>query len=237
VISDISIIIPTYNEKGNIEILLEKILKKSFVKEVIIIDDGSDDGTLDVIKRFATKDKRVRLIERGKKLGLGSAYKDGIKLVSSNWFITMDADLSHNPEHIEDFIQEIEGADIIIGSRNIVGSKIIGWNIYRRVAHIVANSLAKKILGLKYTDITSGYRLYKTNLMKSILPLVRSNNFNFQVEVLFYADILGFKIKEIPIIFVNRKIGKSKFNFKEGIEFIKLLINLFIIKVKLSQLS
>ena len=231
----VSIIIPTYNERENISKLLDMILKEDFVEEVIVVDDGSKDGTMEVVEKYTVKDRRVKLLERRKKLGLGSAYREGIKFVTCDWFFTMDADLSHDPRQIKDFLEQIQHADILIGSRHVRGSLIIGWSLYRFLTHLIANFLARTLLGLNCKDVTSGYRLYNTKKARSIFPLLKGDRFNFQIEVLFYAERLGLKIKEIPIIFVDRKLGKSKFNFSETMHFFRILIYLLALKFKLPR--
>jgi dolichol-phosphate mannosyltransferase len=228
----VSVIIPTYNEKDNILILLPRLLQKNCVAQIIIVDDGSKDGTIEVINDYMRKDSRVLLIERGFKQGIGSAYKEGIKKATCDFIITMDADLSHDPSDIERFLKEIEDADVVIGSRHVNGAQIIGWNVYRYLTHYIANLLAKILLNINCSDVTSGYRAYKRNIIKSVIKIVKSEKFNFQLETIFYINKLNFKIKEVPIKFINRRKGKSKFNINEAIDFLKLLIYLFPLRFK-----
>lgn len=228
----LSVIIPTYNEEDNIRLLLEKLSSLDYVGEIIVIDDGSEDSTVEIIKEIMNKDKRVILIERYRKLGLGTAYIEGIKKAKFDFIVTMDADLSHDPYELNKFIKEIQDFDLIIGSRRIKGSLIIGWGLYRYIIHLIANALVKSLLGIKINDATSGYRIYKTKSIKNIINLIKSKGFSFQIETLFFLFKFNYKIKEIPIIFVNRKKGKSKLNFKEIILFLYSLIYLISFRFK-----
>lgn len=221
----VCVLIPTYNEKSNIRILLLKLLKKN-INEIIVIDDGSIDGTVDEILKIKEFDKRIKLLQRGKKLGIGSAYIDGFFLSNSNLIVTMDADLSHDPLDLDKFIEKSKEADIVIGSRHIANSLILGWGFYRYFIHHIANLVAKFILLIKCSDIPSGYRLYKREAFRNVIKYVKSKGFSFQIETLFIAKRLGYRIKEVPITFIDRKIGKSKFNIKEIIEFLLTIFRL-----------
>ena len=219
----ISVIIPTYNERENIETLL-KILTAAFkFSEIIIVDDGSTDGTIDIIKKFKLSNPNIMLIERGSKKGLGSALREGFLLSTSNYIITIDADLSHNPYEIPRFLSKIGEAHIIVGSRHLKNSKIKGWNAYRYFIHAIANLLGRILLMIKCSDITSGFRLYKKDSILNIIKYTKSKGFSFQIEVLYIAKKLNYKICEVPITFINRKKGKSKFNLREMLEYLKTI--------------
>lgn len=225
-----AVILPTYNERENISVLLEKLLNKNYIQRVVVVDDNSSDGTREIVKNFQNKSGKVTLIERPKKLGLGSAYIEGIKHVRERYIITMDADLSHDPFFLDGMKEVAKNVHIVIGSRHVPGSIITGWNFYRYFVHIIANLLARLFLFLPYKDITSGYRIYEANALKLISKLSKSRGFSFQVESLIIAKKYGLKVIEYPIIFVNRKRGKSKFNIKEAIEYVRTLISYIISK-------
>jgi dolichol-phosphate mannosyltransferase len=219
----VSVVIPTYNEGENIEALL-RILTVAFkFSEIIIVDDGSTDGTIDIVKKFKLSNPNIMLIERGSKKGLGSALREGFLSSKSDYIITMDADLSHNPYEIPKFLSKIGEAHIIVGSRHLKDSKIIGWNAYRYFIHTVANLLGRILLMINCSDITSGFRLYKRGPILNIIKYTKSKGFSFQIEVLYIAKKLNYKISEVPITFINRKKGKSKFNVREILEYLKTI--------------
>lgn len=219
----VSVVIPTYNEKENIEALLRILTVDFKFNEIIIVDDGSTDGTIDIIKKFKLSNPNIILIERGIKKGLGSALREGFLFSKSDYIVTMDADLSHNPYEIPKFLSKIGEAHIIVGSRHLKDSKIIGWNAYRYFIHTVANLLGRTLLMINCSDITSGFRLYKRDSILNIIKYTKSKGFSFQIEVLYIAKKLNYKISEVPIAFINRKKGKSKFNLREILEYLKTI--------------
>jgi dolichol-phosphate mannosyltransferase len=219
----VSVVIPTYNEKENIEALLRILTVDFKFNEIIIVDDGSTDGTIDIIKKFKLSNPNIILIERGIKKGLGSALREGFLFSKSDYIVTMDADLSHNPYEIPKFLSKIGEAHIIVGSRHLKDSKIIGWNAYRYFIHTVANLLGRTLLMINCSDITSGFRLYKRDPILNIIKYTKSKGFSFQIEVLYIAKKLNYKISEVPIAFINRKKGKSKFNLREILEYLKTI--------------
>ncbi len=229
----VSVLIPTYNERENVSLLLPKLLELPFVEEIIVIDDGSVDGTREFIKELKKNNPKIKLIERSAKLGIGTAYKEGIKKASCDFIVTMDADLSHDPSDLYKFISKIKNADLVIGSRHLEGSQIVGWNLYRTITHLVANLLVKIILGINLSDATSGYRIYRTEIIKKIEKNIKSKGFSFQIETLFYIYKLKYKIVEVPIKFINRKKGISKFNLLEILAFILILLRLLPLRFKL----
>lgn len=221
--------IPTYNERENIPLLIPKIFetaKKNKINlEVFIVDDNSPDGTFGVVKQFSKKCK-ISALKRSKKLGLGSAYVIGFKKMLQrkvDVIFEMDADLSHDPKYIPEFLKSIKSADVVVGSRKIRGGKVIGWDSYRRFLSSAGNRLARFFSGLDVKDLTSGYRAYRKKVLKSInLDEVNSNGYAFQIEMLYRSKKKNFKIKEIPIVFVDRKYGKSKLSKREIFEFFKI---------------
>jgi dolichol-phosphate mannosyltransferase len=197
----------------------------------IIIDDGSTDGTLEIIRNLDKKHVNVVIIERGYKKGFGTAIRDGfIYALSLNplpdLIVTMDGDLSHNPSQLRDLTKECKLNSIVIGSRYIKGGEIHGWSKYRKLLSRSANFLTKILVNISVKDITSGYRCYGLYALKTILPKLMSEGYEIQVEVLSIAQLQGYKIKEIPIVFRDRNEGESKLKFKEIWDFIKTLYKL-----------
>ena len=225
----ICVVIPTYNESKNIVSLINKIMSIFRMHNidgfVVIVDDNSPDGTGKLVEEFSKNNSRVYVICRNSKMGLGSAYKDGFNFavdkLKSKILIQMDADFSHNPEYIPSFLKKIEeGFDVVVGSRNIDGGGIVGWGLKRRFLSFTANKLAKILCGLTISDVTSGFKVFTSNVFRKISSKICSNGFDFQVETLFWVQKEGFKVAELPIIFVNRKDGKSKLTIEEILRFI-----------------
>ena len=221
---DLSLIIPTYNEKDNIQILLEKINEEfennKISGEVIIIDDSSPDGTGKILEKLKEKYSRLKVIHRKSKLGLSSAVLEGFKIGEGSILGVMDADLSHPPEKIPEMFKIINNneADFVIGSRYVNGGKIEGWNFKRRIMSKGATFLAGIFTSVK--DPMTGFFMIKKGCIKGIK--LNSKGFKILLELIIKADYN--KIKEIPITFVNRTKGKSKANFKEIFSYLKNLI-------------
>lgn len=222
----VSIIIPTYNEKENIRLLVPGISRvfddNGIDGKIIIIDDNSPDGTAQEAKALSKK-HNLFLISRPIKMGIGSAYVTGFKeaLKDSDVIFEMDADLSHDPKDIPVFIQKLESFDVVLGSRYVTGGKIEGWQTYRKAVSSMGNRAAKLFLNLKTHDITTGYRAYRKEVLeKTDLDAIKSNGYAFQAEILFRITRKGFKIGEAPIIFRNRETGESKLSRKEILWFI-----------------
>ena len=227
-VTKVAIVIPTYNEKDNIVNLIKKTNDAckncNFGYKIIVVDDDSPDGTADVVKDLKTNFK-ISLIKRSKKLGLGSAYVVGFKKALENnadLIFGMDADLSHNPEYIPKFIEKInEGYDAVIGSRYVKGGGIVGWNFTRRFISWNGNLIGKYIAGINFPDLTSGYRVYTKEVLRSIdLDDIKSSSYDFQLEMLAKAINKGFKVGTIPIIFYDRKYGKSKLTKLDQLKFL-----------------
>ena len=227
-----SIIIPTYNERDNIGILINEIMKvkddNNLVLEVIVVDDNSYDGTVEVVEGLMRKYDCIKLLRRPRKMGLGSAYKDGFKLSTKPIIVTMDADLSHDPKVLPSMVEPIHNsqADIVLGSRYIEGGAIEGWPLKRRIISKGANFLARLILGLEVKDTTTGYRAYRREVFKQITKMSRRNYFDFQIEVLYLAKKYNWRVAEVPITFRDRSRGKSKFNIREVLKFAWTLTSL-----------
>ncbi len=225
------VIIPTYNEAENIEKTIKDIFKSTEDVEVLVVDDNSPDKTYKIVEDIKKHNPKLHIIKKSYKQGLGSAYITGFKWAIDNNFNTiceMDADGSHNPKHLNKFIEETEnGFDVIIGSRRVKGGKIIGWNVFRHVASFMAMKFSKIFLNLKTNDITSGYRCYNTKIFKKInLQKIKSNGYAFQEEMIYLCEKNNFKIKEIPIEFTDREKGQSKLSTKDIIEFFIVMIKL-----------
>ena len=211
-----AIIIPTYNEAENIKVLVEKILELELNNsKIIVIDDSSPDGTGEIAESLSEKFKgKIDVIHRARKLGLGSAYKEGFKTAlkeGAQTIITMDADLSHDPNAIPSMLGELKDNDLVIGSRYVSGGGIVGFPLWRLALSSIAQALCRFFLGILVSDSTTAFRAYKAKVIKSIKPdSIKSEGYSFLIEVVFRIQKHGFKICEIPIIFKAREKGKSK---------------------------
>ncbi len=232
------IIIPTFNESENIELIINKIISIDDSNDVLVVDDNSPDGTSEIVKnQINIHDNRVFLIKRDKKSGLGSAYKAGFKWALENnysYIFEMDADMSHDPYEIKNLkIQLIQNKyDVVVGSRYIDGVSVVNWPLSRIFLSYFANLYVRIITSMPIKDATSGFIGYTKNALSSIeLSEIKFNGYAFQIEMKFKLWKKKFKLKEHQIIFVNRKLGKSKMNHKIIFEaifgVIKLKINSF----------
>lgn len=225
----ISVVIPTYNEKENIKRLIPAIFRHVRNAEVIVVDDNSPDGTASEVKKLSKK-FNVKLLSRKRKLGIGSAYKEGFKIAKGEIVFEMDADFSHNPKFLKNFLKKIDsGYDVVIGSRYIKGGKIFGWGVCRKLVSKTANLLASFLLGMPMKDVTTGYRAYRKKIFKEInFNSIKSDGYAFQLEILHKFYESGAKISEIPVTFVGRKIGKSKLGTVEILNFISTVFRLML---------
>ena len=212
------IIIPTYNEIDNIEKLLEQVLAKSETIEVLVIDDNSPDGTALRVKFMQSSEPRIHLLERPGKMGLGSAYVTGFKYALERdyyYIIEMDADFSHNPEDIPLLLNAAKKYDLVIGSRYCEGVNIIHWPIKRLLISYFASKYVRTITRMPVKDPTSGFKCFQRKVLENIdLDKILSDGYAFQIEMNFRAWVKGFHIKEIPIVFTERKNGVSKMSRK-----------------------
>ena len=208
------IIIPTYNEVENLSPLLQAILSYAPFTHVLIVDDHSPDGTGELADEFQKKDVRVHVLHRAGKLGLGTAYLAGFKFAIAHGYdaaFEMDADFSHDPRYLPDFLQAIEDADVVIGSRYIAGGDTPNWSMLRRLISGSGNIFARLMLGIPIHDCTGGFRCYRRRVLESIdLDAVQSHGYAFQIELTYRAMMQGFQIVETPIVFMDRRFGKSK---------------------------
>ena len=215
--NDSLVIIPTYNEKENIEKMIRKIFSLPLKFDVLIIDDGSPDGTPDIIKKLKNENyaENLFLVERPGKMGLGTAYIRGFKWALEKdyqYIFEMDADFSHNPEDLIKLHHSCSnGADVTIGSRYKSGVNVVNWPMGRVLMSYFASKYVRFITGMKINDTTAGFKCYRRRVLESIdLDRIKFKGYAFQIEMKFTAWKMGFKIVEVPIIFTDRKEGKSK---------------------------
>ncbi|MFH0733581.1 MAG: polyprenol monophosphomannose synthase [bacterium] len=216
------IIIPTYNEMDNIKNLIHELLELYPNANILVVDDNSPDGTAQFVKNLGEKDKRIRLLWREKKMGLGTAYVAGFRYMLANGYdyaVQMDADFSHDPRDIDKFMKKLDQYDLIIGSRYITGVNVINWPMRRLLLSYFANYYSRFITGLPIHDCTGGFKCFKREILNSIdLSKIKSNGYSFQIEMNFKTWKKGFRIGEVPIIFTDRVQGTSKMNRKIVIE-------------------
>ena len=224
------VIIPTYNEKDNIGQILEDVLRwsfaglttpgapealsRSFGFNVLVVDDHSPDGTGEFVARLMATEPRLHVIHRPGKLGLGTAYVDGFRYAlaqGADVVFEMDADFSHDPKMLPKFLEALESCDMVVGSRYVHGISVVNWPLRRLAISLIASLYVRKVLQLPINDSTSGFVCYRRKVLEAIdLNRIRSNGYAFQIEMKFKAFHHGFRLKEIPIIFVDRFFGSSK---------------------------
>ena len=208
------IIIPTYDERENIAALLDALLALPFGLEVLVVDDNSPDGTAAVVEERRRQEPRVHLLKRPGKMGLGSAYRDGFRYAldhGAEYIFEMDADFSHDPAAIGDFLAAARDADVVLGSRYIGGVRVVNWPLNRLILSRAANLYSRLVTGLPVHDATGGFKCFRRRALEGIrLDRIRSDGYAFQIEVSFKCWKRGFRIREIPIVFVDRRAGVSK---------------------------
>jgi len=208
------VVIPTYNERENIRRLIPQVLGQHPQIDILVVDDNSPDGTGQVVQEFAGATPRVRLMQRDRKLGLGTAYIAGFRFAIENkysFILEMDADFSHAPGEIPAFLHAIQGCDMVIGSRYMQGGATSNWPRRRRWLSVAANLYTRLLTGMSLTDATGGYRCFRREVLEKInVHRVGSNGYVFQIEMAFRVWRQGFRIVEIPIVFANRTEGQSK---------------------------
>ena len=222
------VIVPTYNEAENIDRLVSEILSQAAPLHVAIVDDNSPDGTGQLADALAAGSPRVQVIHRPRKMGLGTAYIAGFKRALEEGYgyaITMDADFSHNPRYLPGLLALMDGNDLAIGSRYVPGGGTTGCTWSRVVLSRGANGFAKFMLGLKAHDCTAGFRCYKAEVLRAIeLDTIFSSGYSFLVEMVTRCERRGFRVGELPIIFDNRRLGKSKIS---RVEILKSFYTIF----------
>ncbi len=212
------VIIPTYNEAENAAAIIAEVLKQDKNLDVLIVDDNSPDKTGQIVTDLKKKNKRIHLLEREGKQGLGSAYVAGFKFAIENqydYIFEMDADFSHDPVVLSQMLLEIENNDLIIGSRYINGINVVNWPLHRLMLSWFASKYVRVITGMKINDPTGGFKCFRREVLESInLDSILSDGYSFQVEMNFRTWLRKFRIKEIPIVFTDRRSGQSKMSKK-----------------------
>jgi dolichol-phosphate mannosyltransferase len=208
------VVIPTYNEKENLVPLLKQVFAQGLPVEVLIIDDNSPDGTGAIADTLSAGDSRVHVMHRAGKMGLGSAYVAGFRYALERDYeavFEMDADFSHNPDSLGEFLRELEDQDLVVGSRYLHGVTVVNWPISRLILSYSANVYSRVITGVPIKDLTGGFKCFRRRVLEAIdLTRVKSDGYAFQIEMNYKAWRKGFRIKEIPILFVDRSVGESK---------------------------
>jgi dolichol-phosphate mannosyltransferase len=212
------VIIPTYNEQENVRGIVSAVLAHAPAVDVLIVDDGSPDGTGDIVAEMAKTEPRIQLLRRAGKMGLGTAYIAGFKWGLERgyeYLMEMDADFSHDPKEIPNFLKAITDADIVLGSRYKDGIRVVNWPLSRLVLSKGASLYVRFITGLPVMDPTGGFKCFRRRVLESMeLDKVRSNGYAFQIEMTYEAWLNGFRVVEIPITFTDRYAGKSKMSGK-----------------------
>ena len=231
--SNILVISPTYNEAENIQLFIDSVFEFSNLS-LLIIDDNSPDGTSEIVRSNMENNSRLQIISRSEKLGLGTAYIEGF-----SWFLNsdydycvqMDSDFSHSFDDLKKILYEIGKYDLVIGSRYIVGGATEGWGLYRRLLSKYANKVSKTVLRSNINDLTGGFKLLNKKVVSKIMETKpKSNGYTFQIEINIIIEKNLFAIKEVPIVFKERVLGKSKMNYRIIIEAIYFLFKQFLIK-------
>jgi dolichol-phosphate mannosyltransferase len=212
------VVVPTYNEKENIERLVHQILDQDACLHVVIVDDNSPDGTGTLADNLALGNSRINVLHRRAKLGLGSAYRDGFRYAldrGADYIIEMDADFSHDPSNLHLFLEKIKDFDFVVGSRYLNGVSVVNWPIRRLMLSYFANVYTRFVTGLRISDCTSGFKCFRRNVIEAIkLDTIKSDGYSFQIEMKYRCMEKGFKAAEIPIIFIDRHSGTSKMSKK-----------------------
>lgn len=208
------VVIPTYNEAENVTTLIPSVLGQAPDIEVLIVDDGSPDGTAAMVRKMMESDSRIHMLERKTKMGLGSAYVEGFEFAikhSYDFVFEMDADFSHSPDEIPNFLENIEHYDLVLGSRYVNGVRVLNWPIRRLILSFAANVYTRIVTGMPLHDATGGFKCFRRKVLEAIdLDSVKSNGYAFQIEMSYKAWKNGFKLTEIPITFHDRRSGVSK---------------------------
>ena len=230
------ICIPTYNETENIENIISSVLAQGDDIEILIIDDNSPDGTAKIVENLKKTNPRIHLLKRPGKLGLGTAYVDGftygLTLPQVGYLMEMDADFSHDPKYIADFRTNIKDNDLVIGSRYSNGISIANWPLSRLMLSYFASIYVQVITGMPIKDPTGGFKCFRREVLQWLdLKKIKSNGYGFQIEMNFYVWRGGFRIKEIPILFIDRRAGVSKMSKKIVFEAVFGVWKLFFRKI------
>ncbi len=211
------VVIPTYNERETISLLIEALFSYISDISILIVDDNSPDGTGQIVVDLKQRYEKLHLLQREGKQGIGPAYRAGFKYAlehGASTIIQMDADMSHDPAVVPKLLEHIKTCDLVLGSRYIKDGSIKNWNVIRRAISYFGNMYARFILQLPYKDLTGGFKCYSAKAARDVFEQQLSSvGYNFQIETTYYAHKLGYQIKEIPIVFTEREHGVSKFSF------------------------
>jgi dolichol-phosphate mannosyltransferase len=212
------VIIPTYNERENLPHLVSALLEEAPFLDVLVVDDGSRDGTGKIADSLAKRTNRVRVLHRAGKLGLGTAYVAGFEYALSRDYhcvVQMDADFSHRPQDLPRLLQAVDSADLVIGSRNVPGGRTKNWSLLRQSVSKGGSFYARTVLGLPIRDCTSGFKCFRREVLEAVdFADVKSNGYGFQVEMNHICHRAGFRIVEVPIVFPDRSTGRSKMSWR-----------------------
>ncbi len=212
------VIIPTYNEAENISQIIEEVLSQHDSIEILVVDDNSPDNTAHIVQGMQKDNAKIHILKRKGKLGLGSAYVEGFRyalIQKFDYIFEMDADFSHDPKMIPEMLKEIQNNDLIIGSRYISGMNIVNWPLRRLILSFMASMYVRIITGMPVKDPTGGFKCFRRKVLESInLDKILSDGYSFQIEMNYRTWIKKFRIKEIPIIFTDRRSGQSKMSKK-----------------------
>jgi dolichol-phosphate mannosyltransferase len=222
------VIIPTYNERDNLGPIAEAVLKVDARVDILVVDDNSPDGTGQLADELAAKEPRIKVLHREKKQGLGRAYLHAFRWALEHGYqyvIEMDADFSHDPRYLPGLIDTaMGGADIALGSRYVEGGGTVNWGISRQLISQGGSLYARTILGVKIRDLTGGFKCFNRRVLESIdLDAVQSSGYAFQIELTYRALKKGFTVKEIPIVFEDRRVGQSKMSRKIFLEAVRMV--------------
>ena len=232
VILSVTVIVPTYNERENVESLVAQLLALPVAAHVLVVDDNSPDGTGAIVDRLvAGSDGRVGVVHRAGKLGLGTAYLAGFERALSqgaDLVCTMDADFSHRPRYIPSMVDKIDqGYDLVIGSRYVRGGETVGCTVDRKLLSWGANTFARTMLGLQAHDTTAGFRCYRRQVLAGMaLDEIRASGYSFLIEVLYRVQRHGWRVGEVPIVFENRRLGTSKISKDEVLKALGTVVRL-----------
>jgi dolichol-phosphate mannosyltransferase len=229
------IVIPTYNEIDNIREIVPAVLRLPFPLEVLVVDDNSPDGTGAAVEEIGARDSRVHLLRRAGKMGLGSAYIAGFRWALERDYAVvfeMDADFSHDPAAIPSFLEAIEHADLVLGSRYLSGVTVVNWPLRRLILSYSANAYSRFLTGVPVQDLTGGFKAFRREALESLdLSKVKSDGYSFQIELTFLCWRHGLRVKEIGIVFADRRVGISKMNRRIIFEATWMVWHLFLVRL------
>jgi dolichol-phosphate mannosyltransferase len=213
------VVIPTYNEADNIGRIVPAVLERDPDISVLVVDDNSPDGTAAIVKALPGFGDRIKILERPGKAGLGAAYIAGFQWILANTdaevIFEMDADFSHDPVALDEFLEEIKTHDVVLGSRYLYGVTVVNWPLRRVILSVGANIYARVVTGMSIKDSTGGFKCFRRKVLEALpLPRIKSDGYSFQIEMNYHCWKRGYSIKEIPIMFVDRQVGISKMSKK-----------------------